>query len=348
MTIGASQLKQHILLITEFDNFNDPPYNANNLYSPRLYPNPTVPTSKTIFDSYRLSQWWTQYYIQDRIKFTDHWDLWLGANQGDQKARLMDHTGLLNETDDNGLSPSFSLSFSPKDKLRFYVTYADAIAPGAVAPIDPRYVNAGERFGPTRLKSIETGVKWQVANISQLNLNIFREEQPLSYTKTLSPNSFLFFNAGKNRYSGAEFTSVSKFPFGLTLNAGITILDPKQVDTGDPTLNGKYVPGVSRQSAAVYAEYKLPMLPALTLTANTTYNSATPLLPINGYNMPGYTIADLGGFYTHPIDDIDVTYRLILQNAFDKHYYSPYYGQITAGAPRTVEVSFTARFGGHN
>jgi iron complex outermembrane receptor protein len=120
------------------------------------------------------------------------------------------------------------------------------------------------------------------------------------------------------------------------------------VDTGDPTLNGKYVPGASRQSAAVYGEYKLPLLPDLTLTANVTYNSATPLLASNGYDIPGHTIADLGGFYKHPIGDVDMTYRLIVQNAFDRRYYSPYYGNVTVGAPRTVMASFTARFGGHD
>jgi iron complex outermembrane receptor protein len=348
MTFGVSQLKQHIRLPTSFDYYAAPPYTADNLYSPRAYPQPFTPTAQALFNQFRLSQWWTQEYIQDRIRFGEHWDLWLGVNEGDNKAKLMDSTGVLAETDANGLSPSFSLSYSPKDKLRFYVTYADAISPGGSAPVDPRYTNSGERFGPLRLKSAEVGIKWQVANISQLNLNVFDEEQPLSYTKILGPNSFFYFQKGKNRFTGVEFTSTSLFPFGLTLNAGITILNPKQVDTGDPTLNGKYVPGASRQSAAVYGEYKLPMLPDLTLTANVTYNSATPLLATNGYDIPGYTLADLGGFYTHPIGDIDMTYRLILQNAFDKRYYSPYYSSMTVGAPATLMASFTARFGGHN
>jgi outer membrane receptor protein involved in Fe transport len=37
-----------------------------------------------------------------------------------------------------------------------------------------------------------------------------------------------------------------------------------------------------------------------------------------------------------------------VQNAFDKRYYSPYFSTMTVGAPRTVEASVTARFGGHN
>jgi outer membrane receptor for ferric coprogen and ferric-rhodotorulic acid len=120
------------------------------------------------------------------------------------------------------------------------------------------------------------------------------------------------------------------------------------VDTGDVTLNGKYVPGASRQSAAVYAEYRVANIPDLHLTANVTYNSSTPLLATNGYDISGYAVADLGGFYKHPIGDIDVTYRMILTNAFDTRYFSPYYSSVTVGAPRTLMLSFTARFGGRN
>jgi iron complex outermembrane receptor protein len=345
VTVGASQLRQHIRLPSSFDNFTNPPYNANNLYSPRAYPDPTVPTTQSIFNSYRETQWWTQEYFQDRIKFNRHWDLWVGVNEGDNKVRLMDVTGLLAKADANGLSPSFSLSFSPKAKLRFYVTYADAISPGGSAPLDPHYVNAGERFGPLRLKSTESGVKWQVANISELNLNIFDSQQPLAYIKVLAPNSFLYTEKGESRYKGVEFTSTSIFPIGLTMNAGFTLLNPKQVDTGDPTLNGKYVPGASRKSAAVYGEYRIPTVPNLGLTALVTYNSSTPLLGINGYDVAGYTLADLGGFYKHPVGGIDVTFRMILSNAFDARYLSPYYSSVTLGAPRTLTASFTARFG---
>jgi iron complex outermembrane receptor protein len=348
VTVGASQLRQFIELPDSFDSFTGAPYNANNLYSPRYYPNPTIPTSQSIFHQYRLTQWWTQEYFQDRIKFNDHWDLWVGLNEGNNKARLRDVTGELAATDANALSPSFSLSVSPKDKLRFYVTYADAISPGGQAPIDPRYVNSGERFGALRLKSIEAGVKWQVADISQIDVNIFRSEQPLAYVKVLGPNVFEYFEKGKNRYTGVEFTSTSKFPMGLTLNANVTLLKPLQVDTGDPTLNGHYVPGASRKSAAVYGEYKFPAVPDLGLTGRVTYNSSTPLLGINGYDIDGYTIADLGGFYKHPVGDVEMTFRMILSNAFDVRYLSPYYSSVTVGAPRTLTASVTARFGGRD
>ena len=84
------------------------------------------------------------------------------------------------------------------------------------------------------------------------------------------------------------------------------------------------------------------------MTANVTYNSSAPLLQINGFNTDAYTIADLGGFYRHPLGGIDMTYRVNLTNAFDTRYLSPYGGGFYAGKPRTLMASFTARFGGRN
>ena len=79
-----------------------------------------------------------------------------------------------------------------------------------------------------------------------------------------------------------------------------------------------------------------------------TYNGKAPLLQINGFDTDAYTIADLGGFYNHPLGGIDMTYRLNLTNAFDERYLSNYGGGFYAGKPRTLMASFTARFGGRN
>ena len=105
----------------------------------------------------------------------------------------------MSETKDDGKSPSVSLSYAPKKTLRFYGTYADTIAPGGRAPIGPEWVNSGQNFSPLRVKSIEPGVKWQVASISQLNLNIFDQEEPLAYTEVIStrPAPFPLYPGGQ-------------------------------------------------------------------------------------------------------------------------------------------------------
>ncbi len=346
VTVGASQLRQHLLLPNAFNAYDNPPYNANNLYNPVYLPNPTVPSSVSAFSQYQEWQWWTQEYFQDRIKFGEHWDLWLGANEGDNKVTLSDSSAILAKAHASGVSPSASLSYAPQETLRFYFTYADAIAPGGTAPISPQYVNSGEAFGPIRLRSYEAGAKWQIADITQLNVSLFDSQQALAFTQTLAPNLYEYTEKGLDRFTGVEINSVSKFPFGLTLDAGLTWLKPLQVDTGTAEYDNQYVPGVPRESVSLYAEYKLPQLQDLTLTGKVRYNSSSPLLPQGGYDLHGYTLTDLGGFYKFNLGNVDMSFHVIVQNVFNERYWSPYYSTITAGAPRTGVFALEGRFGG--
>ncbi len=346
VTVGASQLRQHLLLPNDFFAYDNAPYNFNNLYSPVSLPNPTVPSSASPFSQYQEWQWWTQEYFQDRIRFNDHWDLWIGANEGNNKVTLSDSSAILAKAHASGVSPSASLSYAPEETLRFYFTYADAVAPGGTAPISPQYTNSGEAFGPIRLRSYEAGFKWQIADVTQLNLSLFDSQQALAFTQTLAPNLYYYTEKGLDRFTGLELTSVSKFPFGLTVNAGWTWLKPLQVNTGTAEYDDQDVPGVPRQSISLYAEYKLPQLQDLTLTGKVRYNGASELLPQNGYELHGYTLTDLGGFYRHTVGDVELSFHVIVQNLFNERYWSPYYSTITAGAPRTGVFAIEGRFGG--
>ena len=85
-------------------------------------------------------------------------------------------------------------------------------------------------FGAMRLKSYEAGVKWQVADISELNMNLFKADQPLAYIQVLAPNEFLYNEKGLARYTGAEFTSFTvivnealPLSTGLPLSVAVTV-----------------------------------------------------------------------------------------------------------------------------
>jgi iron complex outermembrane receptor protein len=353
LAIGASQLRQHLQLPGAFYNYSFdasgapvPEYSTQNLYDPRTYPEPTAPSSETVYNQYRESIWYTQGYIQDRIKIGDHVDFWIGANEGEVKTQVLDASGLLADTTANGLSPSGSLSYSPREGMRFYATYADSISPGGTAPLDPTYVNAGERFAPLRLKSYELGFKQWWDTRAHWDLNLFDSEQPLEYTRILGPNRYEYTQTGKNEFQGVEFNSSVNLPWGLDLSAGVTLMKPLQKETGNSALDDKYVPGVSRKSATLYADYKLPYLPAFALTGDVTYDSSTPLLAVNGYDIPGHTLVDLGARYVFTAAPTLLTVRVEVQNLLDARYLSPYVSSVIPGAPRTVYISFTARFNG--
>jgi iron complex outermembrane receptor protein len=354
LAIGGSQLRQHLRLPSAFYNYSYdasgaavPEYSSQNLYDPRAYPEPAAPTSETLYDQYRETIWYTQGYIQDRVKIGDHFDVWIGANEGKVETKVLQSSSdLLADTTANGLSPSGSISYSPQEGMRFYATYADSISPGGTAPLQATYVNAGERFGPLRLKSYELGFKRWWDTRAHWDLNLFDSEQPLEYTEILSPNRYLYTQTGKNEFQGVELNSGVSLPGGLDLSAGATLLKPLQKQTGNPALDDKYVPGVSRRSATVYADYKLPYLHGFALTGDVTYNSSTPLLATNGYDIPGHTLVDLGARYAFTTPGAIFTVRADVENLLDTRYLSPYVSSVVPGAPRTVYISFTARIKG--
>ena len=356
MTIGASQLRQFIHLPMTFDDIRILDPNGvrvtQNIYNPRQYAEP-LPTlgGNGSFNGTQLTQWWKQAYFQDLVRVNNHWDFWLGANAGRYHNSSGDNTGETVSANINGVSPSGSVTYSPTKGLRMYATYADVISPGGTAPLSPNYVNAGERFPTLRLKSYEFGAKKWWGDRSLVTLNFFDSTAPSEYSKLVGTdaagnNLFLYTQSGKNEYTGIEFSESTTFRSGLSLDSGLVYMtSSKKVNTGNPALDGKDVAGLPRRSVSVHARYLLPSRPSLTLTGAVNYNGPSPLLETGGYNIPGYTLLDVGAQYEFSGMHEAWTLRANLQNALDTRYYSPYSSSVVPGAPRTLWVELTGRFG---
>lgn len=352
--IGASQLRQFIGLPPNFYQYFAAPYDMQNIYNPRQYPKPSVSmaTGGSNFGCCQtLTQWWTQGYFQDRITLGPLFELWVGANYGlynSQSSTTVN--GQANVTPKTptikGLSPAASLAFVPLKDLRIYVSYADMISPGGMAPVgDPRYDNPGQQFPTLRLKSIEAGAKWEWRRGSFLNVNAFRTEQPLAYTQIISPTHWHYTQSGLNLYKGVEVYSDSTFDFGLHLNAGFVVLSAKHERTGNPLLDGQFKAAASKFSAFMLAEYTVPSVPKLVFNAQVRHDSSTPLLETGGFNVPGHTLVDFGARYELDKLGYPVTLRVELNNAFNQRYWSPYETSVQPGAPRTLLFSASVRFG---
>jgi iron complex outermembrane receptor protein len=349
--IGASQLKQLILLPNEFDQFYAPPYNMQNIYTPRYYPRPTVPSGSSVFGCcYSLTQWWTQGYFQDRITIARIVEAWVGANYGqyyNQGTSTVNGAAVKGPKSAtySGVSPAFSLAVVPYQNLRLYASYADQISPGSIVPVDPHYVNQGQHFPPLRLKSTELGVKWEWTRGSYLNFNAFKTDEPSVYIQTVGPNLFRYSQSGLAVFKGIELYSDSTFDFGLHLNGGIVVESAIKRNTGNPLLDGQRKASVPRFNATMLAEYKVPGLPQLMFNGLIRHRSSSPLLETGGFNVPGNTVVDLGASYEFDKLATPITLRAELNNAFAARYWSPYETTISPGAPRTLWLSAEVRFG---
>jgi iron complex outermembrane recepter protein len=106
----------------------------------------------------------------------------------------------------------------------------------------------------------------------------------------------------------------------------------------------------------VLLEYRLPVLPALTLTSNVQYASRRAGNYTNTDFVDGYTVLDLGARYQMRVAGRPVVLRFDAANVTDERYWANIApvgqngysgtdsGTGTLGAPRTVRASIEVGF----
>jgi iron complex outermembrane receptor protein len=107
--------------------------------------------------------------------------------------------------------------------------------------------------------------------------------------------------------------------------------------------------GVPDTQMNLGAEWDVPNLAGLTLSARTLYTAAQYADGANTQQLPSWTRVDLGATYVTRIADRKVTLRARIDNVADKNYWAsaggyPGYGYLVLGAPRTVALSGSVDF----
>ena len=143
-------------------------------------------------------------------------------------------------------------------------------------------------------------------------------------------------------HRGVEFTAIGRLTTNLSIFGGFTWLDPEvREQKQDPRLEGKRPILVSDKLFKVRAEYDVPMMPGLSLSASLQRASANYADVNNTDRLPGYTIYDLGARYRFGPASNPVTLRLDLLNLADKHYWA---NASVLGQPRTLLLSANYKF----
>lgn len=131
---------------------------------------------------------------------------------------------------------------------------------------------------------------------------------------------------------------------------GISYLDPKLFDTGSALTSDKQILGLPKLAFNLLGEYRLPMLPGVTLSADVSHVSQRPANFSNTDFVKGYTLLDLGLRYQVDLNGQALAFRVSANNLFDKRYWaniaptgqngynSTDNGTATLGAPRSIRV----------
>ena len=272
--------------------------------------------------------------IGDDITLTEQWSVLAGL----ARTRI---TGT--NYDKSAVTPTLTLVYKPIPDLTTYVSYMESLEQGGIAAEiyqGARVVNAGTIFEPLKSKQIELGAKYSWRGML-FSGALFEIDKGLQYYDVTNPAAPVYVQDGRQVHRGVEFTAIGRVSTNLSILGGFTWLDPEvRENKQDPRLEGTRPALVSDKLFKMRAEYDLPVMPGLSVSAGFNRTSASYAALNNTDRLPGYTIYDLGARYRFGRASNPVTLRLDILNLTDKHYWAT--GAVL-GLPRTVMLSASYR-----
>lgn len=314
-----------------------------SLQQPLLYPEPAWPDFRYRYRAAVTRQ--QSLTLGDTLHVNDAWSVLAVASQSWITSRSFGKAGATTSNyEDSGISPTASLMYKPRKNMSAYLSYADNLQQGDIAPAGT--ANAGVSLVPYRSKQWELGykVEWSKFNLSAA---LFRVERPFAYTGAGN----VFSVQGEQVNRGMELMFNSAVGRDLTLYGGVTLLDPRLGNTGAAATSDTQILGLSRRAANLLAEYRAPFAPGLTFSLNLNHLGQRPGNNSNTVWVPGYTIADLGVRHTSRLLGKETTWSLSVRNLGDRQYWANITpsgqngytgagnGSGTLGAPRTVRAA---------
>ena len=182
------------------------------------------------------------------------------------------------KTHDSKFTYTARLAYDLNDQFNFYASYATGFKASSInlsRDSRPTFADRaaliaqglavnnltyGSRFaGPENARVIEGGVKANLGWLSA-NLAVFDEEIKGFQSNIFNGVGFALLNAGKESTRGVEFESLVKPVQDLSLNFGVTYLDPKYdsfVASAVGDLSGRKPAGIPKWTVLVGAEYEM-------------------------------------------------------------------------------------------
>jgi iron complex outermembrane receptor protein len=305
-----------------------------------LFRSQVLPEGYTVADNYGP---WAQeqerraFIVNNILHLDERWQLFTGLTF----ARLKSENPLADQAryDDSDISPTLALLHKITPRTSLYVSYATGLEQGGTAGTQAS--NAGRVMPALESRQWELGAKHELGDNGLLTLAAFEIDKGLEYINAAGA----YVQDGRQVHRGLEATLAGNLGRDLRLSAGVTWLHPKIREAAENV--GKLPPGVPRLQAGVFADWHLPALaPRLHLTGSVQASSKRHVNGANTFSVPGYAVFGLGARYSHGWGEQRLTYRLGVDNLFDKRYFNSVgaYEGLYFGATRTVTASVTVEF----
>jgi len=233
--------------------------------------------------------------------------------------------------------PNVALVYNVRPNVSTYVSYAQGLEHGGVAPIGT--FNQRRALAPGKSKQVEVGVKADIRPDLSASVSLFQIRKGLEYTD--AANYYVRNGEAQNR--GLEMALAGRVTPELLVGVSATALNTQQSGTGSADLDGKRVTDVAAFKSSVYANYAVPQVAGLKVGANWLYSGKKAFDAANTVFVPGYHVVNLSASYETRIGNVGTTFRAGIDNAFDKFYWRDVTpdlgGYLMPGASRTFRVS---------
>lgn len=298
-----------------------------NLYSPRDVPvlSPTLTRGN---DSQITDR---GLYLFDRIALSERWQAMIGARYADYESTTATNRYAATKT-----SPNVSLLFRPSPDVSLYASYLQGLEETGTAPASR--ANSGEILPPSVNKQKELGVKARLGGAALLQAALFEIDRPL--TTIDAANRFVL--GGRSQYRGLELSASGEIGPSWALVASALFLDAEIVSVGAGNAGelGKTPENTPRQTLSLFAEYRVPQVAGLAVSAGAYHVGKRMVNNLNQAELDRYTTFSLGTRYATRWAGTPVSLQANLDNATGREYWSSTgNGLLGAGLPRTLRVA---------
>ncbi|QCI12912.1 TonB-dependent siderophore receptor [Pseudomonas putida] len=316
----------------------------SNLYDPVTTPTPGTPTridaqvyTENRFSGLALAD--TLGFFDDRLLLT------LGARW--QRVQVDDWSdGVKGDTayDEEKLSPSGGVLLKVTDQLSLYANYMEGLSQGKIAPSTS--INEDQIFPPFTSRQVEVGAKYDLGRVA-FTASAFRIRQPAYET---NPGTRVFGPNGKRDNRGIELSVFGEPLGGVRVLGGVMYIDSELTDTVGGAYDGNRAPATPEYNVNLGAEWDVPGVNGLTLTARGIHSSSQYLDQDNSKQIDGWERFDLGARYAFKVDATEVTLRASVENVLDERYWASAGASddsepgLTLSTPRTYLLSATLGF----
>ncbi|MEH6493282.1 TonB-dependent receptor [Halopseudomonas sp.] len=316
----------------------------SNLYDPVATPTPTTPTrfdnevyTENRFSGVALAD--TLGFLDDRLLLT------LGARW--QRVKVDDWTnGIRGATgyDEEKVSPSAGILYKLTSEVSLYANYMEGLSQGKIAPSTS--INEDEIFPPFVSRQVEVGAKYDHGTFG-LTASVFRIKQPAYETNSATG---IFGPNGKRENQGIELSTFGEPLPGVRLLGGLMFIDSELTDTNGGVSDGNRAPATPEYSVNLGAEWDVPTLSGLTLSARGIHSSSQYLDQANSQKIDGWERYDVGARYAFRAAEKDITLRASVENVLDDRSWisagasDDSAAGLTISTPRTYLLSATVGF----